>query len=121
MSTVSNEEHREGLTVVESRHYGRWIAVAVIVLLAAWIIYVLVTNPRFQWDVVGKYMFEPSIIAGLGKTLMLTVISMVIGVLLGIVLAVARLSPSPIVSGAAWLYSWFFRGTPLLVQLLFWL
>ncbi|MFV0432392.1 MAG: amino acid ABC transporter permease, partial [Leucobacter sp.] len=40
---------------------------------------------------------------------------------LGIVLAVARLSPSPIVSGAAWLYSWFFRGTPLLVQLLFWL
>jgi polar amino acid transport system permease protein len=36
------------------------------------------------------------------------------------VFAVMRLSPNPLVSGASWLYIWFFRGTPLLVQLLFW-
>ncbi len=45
---------------------------------------------------------------------------MAIGILLGIVAAVMRLSPNPIVSGASWLYIWFFRGTPLLVQVLFW-
>jgi polar amino acid transport system permease protein len=45
---------------------------------------------------------------------------MAIGIVLGVVLAVMRLSPNPLVSGASWLYVWFFRGTPLLVQLLFW-
>ena len=53
-------------------------------------------------------------------TLELTVIAMAIGVVLGVVLAVMRLSPNPLVSGASWLYIWFFRGTPVLVQLLFW-
>ncbi len=45
---------------------------------------------------------------------------MLIGIVLGAVLALMRLSPNPIVSGASWLYIWFFRGTPLLVQILFW-
>jgi polar amino acid transport system permease protein len=35
-------------------------------------------------------------------------------------MAVMRLSLNPLVSGASWLYIWFFRGTPVLVQLLFW-
>jgi len=39
---------------------------------------------------------------------------------LGVLFAVMRLSPNPILSGAAWLYIWFFRGTPVYVQLLFW-
>ena len=53
-------------------------------------------------------------------TIELTVLSMVIGIVLGIVLAVMRLSPNPLVSARSWLYIWFFRGTPLLVQILFW-
>ena len=53
-------------------------------------------------------------------TLELTVISMAIGIVLGIVLAVMRLSPNPLVSGASWFYIWFFRGTPVLVQILLW-
>ncbi|GAA1630113.1 amino acid ABC transporter permease [Leucobacter chromiireducens] len=120
MNAAAPATPREALTVVESRHSGRWIAVIVIAILAIATVYTIFTNPRFQWEVVGKYMFNPSILSGLGRTLMLTVISMTIGILLGIVLAVARLSPNKIISGAAWMYSWFFRGTPLLVQLLLW-
>lgn len=120
MNTASNGSPPEVLTVVESRHSGRWIAIIVIVIIAVATVYTVFTNPRFQWDVVGKYMFNPSILTGLGRTLMLTVISMTIGIALGVLLAVGRLSPNKIISGAAWLYSWFFRGTPLLVQLLLW-
>jgi polar amino acid transport system permease protein len=53
-------------------------------------------------------------------TLILTVVAMVIGIALGVILAIMRLSPNPLVSGGSWLYIWFFRGTPVLVQILFW-
>lgn len=78
------------------------------------------TNPNFHWDVVGQYFTSTRIINGLLLTLLLTAVSMAIGVALGVLLAVMRLSPNPIVSGASWVYIWFFRGTPVLVQLLFW-
>jgi polar amino acid transport system permease protein len=77
-------------------------------------------NKGFQWVWVGHYLFDPRIIAGAERTLLLTVLCMGIGGLLGVILAIMRQSPNPIVSGASWLYIWFFRGTPLLVQLLFW-
>jgi polar amino acid transport system permease protein len=70
--------------------------------------------------VVGEYLFDERILEGLRVTIELTVIAMAIGIFLGIVLAVMRLSPNPLVSGGSWLYIWFFRGTPVLVQLLFW-
>ncbi len=78
------------------------------------------TNPRFEWDVVGEYLFDARILEGLVVTIELTVIAMAIGIVLGVLLAVMRLSPNPLVSRASWLYIWFFRGTPVLVQLLFW-
>lgn len=108
------------LVVVPARYPGRWIAAVVVVILAVFLILNIFTNVRFQWDVVAEYLFAPPILRGLLNTLMLTGVSMAIGIGLGIALAVARLSPNPIVSRASWVYSWFFRGTPLLVQLLFW-
>ncbi|MEA2273698.1 MAG: polar amino acid transport system permease protein [Solirubrobacteraceae bacterium] len=78
------------------------------------------TNPRFEWNIVGDYFFSSQVTHGLVVTIELTVIAMVIGIALGIVLAIMRLSPNPLVSGASFTYIWFFRGTPLLVQLLFW-
>ncbi|HKU57072.1 MAG TPA: amino acid ABC transporter permease [Gaiellaceae bacterium] len=77
-------------------------------------------NKNFGWSVVGHYMTESTILRGLLLTLELTASSMAIGIALGIVLAVMRLSPNPLVSGASWLYIWFFRGTPVLVQIIFW-
>jgi polar amino acid transport system permease protein len=99
---------------------GRWIAAAIVLLLAAILIHSVVTNSRFQWGVVGDFLFDPRVLRGVRTTLILTVVSMLIGIVLGVILAVMRLSPNPLVKGGSWLYVWFFRGTPVLVQILFW-
>jgi polar amino acid transport system permease protein len=78
------------------------------------------TNKHIEWSQVGHYFTLDAILHGLGETLILTVFAMVIGVVLGILIAVMRLSPVPVVSSASWAYIWIFRGTPVLVQLLFW-
>jgi polar amino acid transport system permease protein len=110
----------EQLRVVPVRHPGRWVAVAVIAVLIAMLVHSLVTNPRWEWDFVRGYLSYGAILRGIVVTLELTVLAMAIGVALGIVLAIMRLSPNPVVSGTSWIYTWFFRGTPVLVQLIFW-
>ncbi len=117
------------ITAVPVRHPGRWVAGAVVVLLAAMLVHTLAYSwtdrygqhtPRYQWNVIGQYFTAKPILLGLEITVELTVLAMVIGVFLGIVFAVMRLSTNPLVSGASWLYIWFFRGTPVLVQVVFW-
>jgi len=108
------------IKAVPVRHLGRWVASAVVVVLAAVLIESMATNSRFQWGVIRDNLFTSQILRGFVVTLELTVLSMAIGITLGIILAVMRLSPNPLVSGASWLYIWFFRGTPVLVQILFW-
>jgi polar amino acid transport system permease protein len=102
------------------RHWGRWIASAIVLFVVAVIVYSVVNNPRFQWGVVGDFLFDPRIVRGARVTLELTFLSMLIGIVLGVLLAVMRLSPSPLISGLSSFYIWFFRGTPVLVQILFW-
>lgn len=89
-------------------------------VIAALIIQSLVTNPRFQWDVVFGYFLNGQILKGLWTTIGLTVIAMAVGVIIGVVMALGRESRNPVVAAAASLYVGFFRGTPLLVQLIFW-
>jgi polar amino acid transport system permease protein len=110
----------EELSVVPVRHPMRWVAVVVLGVLAAMLIHSLVVNPAWKWDYVQGYFNYSTIISGIWVTLELTLYAMAIGIVLGVVLAVMRMSPNPIVSTAAWFYTWFFRGTPVLVQLLFW-
>lgn len=105
---------------VPARHPGRWVSAAVVLVIGGFGIRLLVTDPRFQWGVVGHYLFSSTILDGLLFSLELTVIAMAIGIGLGVVLAVMRMSPNPIVSWASGIYIWFFRGTPVLVQLIFW-
>ncbi|MGH2997973.1 MAG: amino acid ABC transporter permease [Gaiellaceae bacterium] len=94
---------------------------ALVILFGIYAIAVsMATNKRFQWSVVRQYFTSSQILHGLVLTLELTAISMAIGIALGVVLAVMRLSPNPLVSGASWVYIWFFRGTPVLVQIIFW-
>jgi polar amino acid transport system permease protein len=88
-------------------------------VLVAMFIHMLVTNPVFQWGFMFDNMFTPAVLRGARTTLIMTVLAMVLGVLLGIVLAVMRLSPNPVVSGAAWGYVWFFRAIPRIVLLFF--
>ncbi|WP_232247448.1 amino acid ABC transporter permease [Kitasatospora azatica] len=115
-----NKGRPEAIKAVPVRHPGRWAGAIVVAVLAAMLIHALVTNPQFQWHVVGQYLFDSSILHGLGVTLELTALSMLIGVSGGTVLAIMRLSPNPVLSSTAWFYIWIFRGTPVLVQLLFW-
>ena len=86
----------------------------------AYAVYSIAGNSRFEWGVVGTYLFDHRILSGLGTTLLLTVESSVIGLLLGAVIAVMRLSPISLLSVPAALFAVFFRGTPLLVQIIFW-
>lgn len=102
------------------KHPGRWAATAVVILVVLVLAQSVVTNPRYRWDVVGEYIFSAPILDGLRLTMVLTVAGMVIGIAIGIALAIMRLSPNPILSHGAGVYLWFFRGTPLLVQLIFW-
>ncbi|GHH61896.1 polar amino acid ABC transporter permease [Kitasatospora indigofera] len=108
------------IKAVPVRHPGRWVGAAVILLLTAMLIHAIVTVPAFKWDLVGHYLFDDRILHGLVVTLELTALAMVMGVVGGILLAVMRLSPNPLLSGTAWVYIWVFRGTPVLVQLVFW-
>lgn len=102
------------------RNPARWIGGAVLLLLVAAFVRLLVTNENLHWDVVAQYMLSPEILAGLARTLMLTFLSMIFGLVIGIVLAIMRLSNNPVFQAASWAWIWFFRGVPPLVQLIFW-
>lgn len=99
---------------------GRWVATVVVLVLVAMLVHGIVTNGNFAWRVVGHYFFSPIILSGLQLTAILTALSMAIGIVLGVVVAVMRLSTNRLLSITSGVYVWFFRGTPLLVQLFLW-
>ena len=111
---------KDMMDAVPVRHPGRWMATGVVLLFALTMGYSVVRNPRYKWGVVGKYLFIEQILNGVKLTLLLTVVAQLLGIAIGVVLAIMRLSPNPVLSRSAWAYLWFFRGTPLLVQLIFW-
>jgi len=113
-------ERPEAIKAVPVGHPGRWLAAIIVLALAAEVVGTIVSAPGLQWSVVGHYLFQGLITQGVLLTLELTVAAMLIGVILGVVLAVMRLSPNPVVSSVSWFYIWFFRGTPVLVQIFFW-
>jgi polar amino acid transport system permease protein len=96
------------------------VAAAALAVMGAMLVSFITTSPALRLDLVAGYLFEKSIMRGLLMTLQLTVLSMLLGVLLGTVLAVMRLSGNPLFRGVAGGYVWLFRGTPIVVQLLFW-
>lgn len=106
--------------IVPLRHPGRLLAAVIVLLVAASLGHSVVTNQNFEWPVVWEYLFHPQILAGLRATLILTFSSMTLGIVLGVVLASCRMSENKVLSVLARAYLWFFRGTPLLVQLIFW-
>ncbi|MET9530513.1 MULTISPECIES: amino acid ABC transporter permease [unclassified Streptomyces] len=107
------------IRAIPVRHYGRYVAAVVAVALLASIVYAF-SQGKINWGAIPDYFFDHRIIHGVGQTLLLTVLSMVIGIVGGIVLAVMRLSKNPVTASISWFYIWFFRGTPVLVQLMVW-
>lgn len=110
----------DAIRAVPVRHPWRWVSAAVILLIGAQLANWFFTSKELGFSTARSYLFDHTVVAGVGVTIELTVIAMAMGIVLGIILAVMRLSKNPVVSSAAWGYIWFFRGTPQLVQLFFW-
>jgi polar amino acid transport system permease protein len=108
------------IEAVPLRHPWRWVAAAVIVGLVGLFIYGAATNKAYGWSTYTRYLFNERILLGVRNTLQLTVYAMILGVALGVVLSVMRLSPNPVFRSVAWAFLWIFRGTPVYVQLVFW-
>jgi polar amino acid transport system permease protein len=109
----------EASKVVPLRHRATWVGAALLAVLVAMLVHALIRNDRFQWDVVRHYFTSRDILTGLVETLKLTLLGMLIAVILGTVLALMRMSGNPLLSLVSGFYVWFFRGTPLLVQVIF--
>ncbi len=108
------------IRAVPVRHWGRWVSAAFVALMAAMMAHGLITNANFHWDVVFDTLFKPQIFEAIGWTLILTVAAMVIGITLAITLAIMRRSDNPVLRWVSMAYIWFFRGTPVYTQLIFW-
>lgn len=96
------------------------MSAVVVLLIAGDVVYTIVTAPFLNWSYVEIFLFSPLLLEGIVVTLELTLLAMAIGIAFGVVLAVMRLSPNPVMAWLSWLYIWFFRGTPALVQVFFW-
>lgn len=99
---------------------GNTIGMIIILGIVGMLVISAIDNPNFQWDIVLKYFFSISILHGLWTTLWLSFCAIVIGLVLGTIIALMRLSTNPVLNWVGSAYVWFFRGTPLLVQLIFW-
>lgn len=108
------------IDAVPLRHPWRWVGAGVIVVLVGLFVYGAATNKAYGWSTYTQYLFNDRILFGVLNTLQLTVYAMALGVVLGIVLSVMRLSPNPVFQSVAWVFLWIFRGTPVYVQLVFW-
>lgn len=108
------------IKAVPVRHPGRWAGAAIILIVAVLAIQSLATNPNFHWETFAQYVLDENVVRGVGWTLLLTVLSMAIAVTLAVLLAFMRQSDNPIFRWSSWFWVWFFRGTPVYTQLIFW-
>ncbi|ERS55973.1 amino acid ABC transporter permease [Corynebacterium sp. KPL2830] len=102
------------------RHPWRWLCAAVLLILGLWFVIASARNEAFGWDTYFQYLFDQRIAIASLHTIAITILSMIIGVVGGAILAVMRMSPNPILRAISWIFLWIFRGTPIYVQLVFW-
>jgi polar amino acid transport system permease protein len=108
------------IRAIPVRHWGRWVFAAAVLLLVVWVGTAVVSSHFAKWDQVRHYLTAPTILTGLLNTIVLSVVAQLVGIALGLVLAVMRLSRNSVLTTVSSVYIWFFRGTPVLVQLIFW-
>ncbi|MBU3864669.1 amino acid ABC transporter permease [Streptomyces sp. 4503] len=109
----------ENIKAIPVRHYGRWVS-AVITIAVLFLLISAFARGDVNWGAIPDYFFDGEVLRGVRNTVWITILAMVLGVVLGIILAVMRLSKNPVTASIAWGYIWFFRGTPVYVQLLVW-
>ena len=114
---------KDGVKLIEAKPVPRperWASAVVVAILAAMAAHALVTNANFQWQVVFQWLFSRSIMQGVLFTIILTILAMLVGTALAITMAIMRQSVNPVLRWVAMAYIWFFRGTPIYTQLIFW-
>jgi polar amino acid transport system permease protein len=109
----------EAIRAIPVRHYGRYVSAGIVIVLLLLVVKAF-AEADLTWGSVGGFFFNDQIMQGVANTLVVSVLSMLMGLVLGIVLAVMRMSKNPVTNSVAWGYIWFFRGTPVYVQLLLW-
>jgi polar amino acid transport system permease protein len=108
-----------GMTVARQVHWRRWFAAtAIFAVLVA--IGRAFANGQIEWTYVGRFLTAPAILEGIVNTMVMAVLAMALGIVLGVIAAIMRLSPNPVLKSVAAGYTWLFRGTPLILQLLLW-
>ncbi|QGJ78403.1 amino acid ABC transporter permease [Sinorhizobium meliloti] len=107
------------LKLVPKRHIGRMIVAGGVLLLFAGLVRAFSVG-QIEWSYVRDFLFAPAILAGLYNTLLMTVAAMGLGIVLGVVIAIMRISGNPVLSSIAIGYIWVFRGAPALLQLMLW-
>jgi polar amino acid transport system permease protein len=105
--------------IVQRPQWGRWLSCTLIIALLAMVGYAF-ANGKIEWQYFWRFMTVETILAGAANTVVLAVLAMIIGVILGTVVAVMRSSANPIMQSVAFGYIWLFRGTPVLLQLMLW-
>jgi polar amino acid transport system permease protein len=106
--------------IVPRWHAGRWVVGVIAVVVVGWAVSIVILNPRIRWNYVWQYLFSPNILSGVVVTLWVSVAATLLGLVLGVLFAIMKLSKNPVLRWIAEGYIWFFRGTPVLVQLIFW-
>nr|WP_040509941.1 amino acid ABC transporter permease [Gordonia soli] len=110
----------EDLPIVRAPHYGRWLGVAVVVVLVAQFVVGALTNPRYDWPTFARFFFSTTVLKALWVTVQLTAYAAVLGFVGAVILAVMRQSPNPLLRSISWGFIWLFRSIPLIVQVLLW-
>lgn len=113
-------DRQASLPIARRLNTGQWASAVVTLAIVGWFGWRLATNPVLDWGVVGKYMFRSEILTGVRNTIIITVLAEATGIVGGLILAVGRLSANPVIKVVSGCYIWFFRGVPVLVQLIFW-
>ena len=107
------------LRIVRRWHWGRWITAAVIVALLGLIARAF-AHGQIEWSYVWRFLTVPAILSGVMNTIIMSILAMALGIVLGVAVAIMRMSDNPVLSGFALGYAWLFRGTPVILQLLLW-
>ena len=110
----------EAIKAIPIRHWGRWISAAIVIYLVAALIVSFIKNPNVDFPVIRDYLFKGLTLRALWVTIYLTFVTMAVGAAGGTLLAVMRLSKNYVLTSIAWAYIWFFRGTPVYVQIILW-
>lgn len=108
----------DSIKVVPARYPMRTVGAVIALFALAVILQSVAFNPRWEWSVFARWFFDPVILSGLGQTLLLTLIGTLLSILIGGLLALARLSSSWLLNCLAWGYIWLFRSLPLIVVLI---